>query len=158
MITQVVGRAGRASKKGIAIVQTFKPESEIMELCCRGDYAEFYEREIELRRAYIWPPFCDIVLLTLTADNESDLSRCSASLSEDFKRLAQKLPSGTPVVAYGPFEAPVYKLNEKYRMRMVIKTKLSTSTRALFSELLSQFCRGGGGCVSLSVDFNPTSL
>ena len=158
MITQVVGRAGRASKKGLAIVQTFKPESEIMELCCRGDYAEFYEREIELRRAYIWPPFCDIVLLTLTADNESDLSRCAATLSEDFKVLAGGLSSDTPIVAYGPFEAPVYKLNEKYRMRMVIKTKLTKSTRALFSELLSRFCRGGGGCVTLSVDFNPTSL
>ena len=158
MITQVVGRAGRASKKGLAIVQTFKPESEIMELCCKGDYSEFYEKEIELRRAYIWPPFCDIVLLTLTADNESDLARCTATLSENFKTLAEPLSESTPIVAYGPFEAPVYKLNEKYRMRMVIKTKLTSRTRALFSELLSQFCQGGVGAVTLSVDFNPTSL
>ena len=158
LITQVVGRAGRASKKGLAIVQTFKPESEIMELCCRGDFEEFYEREIELRRAYIWPPFCDIVLLTLTADNESDLARCTATLSESFRELAEKLPKSTPVVAFGPFEAPVYKLNEKYRMRMVIKTKLSVGTRALFSELLSRFGQGGNSVVTLSVDFNPTSI
>ena len=158
LITQVVGRAGRASKPGVALIQTFKPESEIMELCCRGDYEEFYSRDIELRRSYIWPPFCDIVLLTLTASNESDLARCTATLSEKFREEAKKLSSDVPIIAYGPFEAPIYKLNEKYRMRMVIKTKLGKHTRALFSSLLCEFSRGGGGEVVLSVDFNPTSI
>ena len=158
LITQVVGRAGRASKPGVALIQTFKPESEIMELCCRGDYEEFYSKEIELRRSYIWPPFCDIVLLTLTASNESDLARCTATLSEKFREEAQKLSSDVPIIAYGPFEAPIYKLNEKYRMRMVVKTKLGKHTRALFSSLLCEFSRGGGGEVVLSVDFNPTSI
>ncbi len=158
LITQVAGRAGRASKPGVALIQTFKPESEIIELCCRGDYEEFYEKEIELRRTYIWPPFCDIVLLTVTADNESDLSRCTETLAKRFKEQAQTLPAEIPVIAYGPFEAPVYKLNEKYRMRMVIKTKLNRTTRGLFSCLLSEFSQGGGGDVVLSVDFNPTSV
>ena len=158
LITQVVGRAGRASKPGIALIQTFKPESDIIELCCRGDYEEFYEKEIELRRAYIWPPFCDIVLMTLTADSESDLARCSATLAEKFHSAAEQLSKSTPVIAYGPFEAPVYKLNEKYRMRMVIKTKLNRQSRALFSSLAEDFSRGGGGEVVLSVDFNPTSV
>ncbi len=158
LITQVIGRAGRASKPGVAVIQTFKPESEIIELCCRGDYEEFFEKEIELRRAYIWPPFCDIVLMTLTADNESDLVRLTKTLSDKFQNYAQKLSDDIPVIAYGPFEAPVYKLNEKYRMRMVIKTKLNKATRLLFSSLLSEFSRGGGEGVSLSVDFNPTSI
>lgn len=158
LITQVVGRAGRASKPGVALIQTFKPESEIIELCCRGDYEEFYEKEIELRRAYIWPPFCDIVLLTLTAAVESDLTRCSATLAQKFRSAAELLSKDTPVIAYGPFEAPVYKLNEKYRMRMVVKTKLNRRSRELFSSLLEEFSRGGGGEVVLSVDFNPTSV
>ncbi len=157
LITQVVGRAGRADKKGVSVIQTFKPESEVIELCRRGDYEQFYEKEIEIRRSFIWPPFCDIVLMTLTADTEADAVRCAQTLSDSFKAHACKLPPETPVVAYGPFEAPVYKLNEKYRMRMVIKTKLNKQTRALFSELLSEFGRGGG-VVSLSVDFNPNSV
>ena len=158
LITQVAGRAGRAQKPGVAIIQTFKPESEIIELCCRGDYEEFYEKEIELRRTYIWPPFCDIVLMTLTADNEADLARCTETLAQKFKAQAESLPPDIPVIAYGPFEAPVYKLNEKYRMRMVIKTKLNRATRAMFSDLLGDFSRGGGEGVVLSVDFNPTSV
>ena len=158
LITQVVGRAGRAAKAGMAVIQTFKPESEVIELCCRGDYEEFYEKEIEIRRAYIWPPFCDIVLLTLTADNESDVIRCAEILCESFKKKAQALLEDTPVIAYGPFEAPVFKLNEKYRMRMVIKTKLNKRSRELFSSLLQEFCKGGAASVSLSVDFNPSSV
>ncbi len=157
LITQVVGRAGRASKKGISVIQTFKPDSEVIELCRRGDYEEFYSKEIEIRRSFIWPPFCDIVLLTLTADTEADVVRCAKTLSDSFKAEAEKLSSDIPVIAYGPFEAPVYKLNEKYRMRMVIKTKLNKSTRALFSNLLSEFGRGGAS-ISLSVDFNPNSV
>ncbi len=157
LITQVVGRAGRASKKGISVIQTFKPDSEVIALCCKGDYEQFYSKEIEIRRSFIWPPFCDIVLLTLTADTEADAARCSATLEESFRARAQRLPESIPIVAYGPFEAPVYKLNEKYRMRMVIKTRLNKSTRALFSELLTEFGDGGGN-VSLSIDFNPNSV
>ena len=156
LITQVVGRAGRASKKGMSLIQTFKPDSEIIELCRQGDYEAFYEKEIEIRRSFIWPPFCDIVLLTLTADTEADAQRLSVTLSESFKSLADKLSRDIPMIAYGPFEAPVYKLNEKYRMRMVIKTKLQRSTRAMFSQLLAEFTGGSG--VSLSIDFNPNSV
>ena len=157
LITQVVGRAGRASKPGVALIQTFKPESEVIELCCRGDYEEFYAKEIDIRRAYIWPPFCDIVLLTVTADSEPDVMKCADTLSKSFKSHAQKL-ADIPIVAYGPFEAPLYKLNEKYRMRMVIKTKLNKRTRELFSKLLYEFGRGGVANITLSVDFNPTSV
>ena len=157
LITQVVGRAGRASKPGVALIQTFKPDSEVIELCCRGDYEEFYSKEIEIRRAYIWPPFCDIVLLTVTADSEPDVMKCAETLSQSFKAYAQKL-ADIPIVAYGPFEAPLYKLNEKYRMRMVIKTKLNKRTRELFSKLLYEFGRGGVANITLSVDFNPTSV
>ncbi len=155
LITQVVGRAGRAMKKGISVIQTYKPDSEIIELCRKGNYEEFYSKEIEIRRSYIWPPFCDIVLLTLTQDTEADAQRCAKTLSDSFKKRAKELSEDIPIVAYGPFEAPVYKLNEKYRMRMVIKTKLNKSTRALFSDLLTEFSRGG---VSLSIDLNPNSL
>ena len=158
LITQVVGRAGRASKPGVSVIQTFKPDSEILSLCTRGDYEEFYEKEIEIRRSYIWPPFCDMVLLTLTAENESDVVRCAQTLSQSFNKRAEDICKDTPVIAYGPFEAPIYKLNEKYRMRMVIKTKLNKKSRALFSELLCEFGKAGGAEVSLSVDFNPSSV
>ena len=62
------------------------------------------------------------------------------------------------LIAFGPFEAPIYRADGHYRMRMVIKCALSKRTRALFAELLSAFQRQGNGTPLLSVDFNPSNL
>ena len=61
-----------------------------------------------------------------------------------------------PFVVFGPFEAQVYKVNEKYRMRMVVKCKLNSRSRSLFHELLCEFasCRG----ITLAVDMNPLTV
>ena len=63
-----------------------------------------------------------------------------------------------PLICYGPFEAPVYKLDGKYRMRIVIKTKLSKRSREMFSEIYKAFGKRMKNEPMLSVDFNPSSL
>ena len=65
MLTQVIGRAGRGKKKGVAVIQTNNPNSECINLACRQDYEAFFKDEIRLRKALVFPPFCDIALLTL---------------------------------------------------------------------------------------------
>jgi len=159
LITQVVGRAGRAQLGGTAIVQTFKPDNESLLLACRGDYEEFYESEIKLRESYLWPPFCDIVTLTLTAKDEDALTRASEKLSRSFGDYINGEYKDVKVIAFGPFEAPIYKISDKYRLRMVVKCRLSSRARALFSRLLCDFGEGGGKLgVSLSADFNPSGI
>lgn len=157
LITQVVGRAGRAKLPGIAVVQTMRTENEALQLACRGDYNEFYEKEIILRRTFTWPPFCDVVLLTITSADEGDVRRAAEQLLKIFKEEAEKTCAGLPMIAYGPFEAPIYRLNDKYRMRMVVKCKMCERMRSLFSILL---CRFGAGAreVLLSLDINPSAL
>ena len=71
MLTQVIGRAGRGKREGRAIIQTTNPDSEIIRLACEQDYETFYEREIRLRRLLVFPPFCDIALLTVSGASES---------------------------------------------------------------------------------------
>ena len=159
LITQVVGRAGRAQLGGTAIVQTFKPDNESLLLACRGDYEEFYEAEIKLRESYLWPPFCDIVTLTLTAKDEDALTRASEKLSRSFGDYINGEYKDVKVIAFGPFEAPIYKISDKYRLRMVVKCRLSSRARELFSQLLCDFGEGGGKLgVSLSADFNPSGI
>ena len=65
---------------------------------------------------------------------------------------------GIPVICYGPFEAPVYKLDGKYRMRMIIKTKLTKQSREMFAEIYKSFGKRKKNEPMLSVDFNPSSL
>ncbi len=156
LLTQVIGRAGRAVDGGVAVIQTFAPKNEVIRLACLQDYDKFYEGEIALRRELSYPPFCDMVQLTLTADDEHELLKKSKELHE---RIVEKLSgeySRLPFLVFGPFEAQVYKLNEKYRMRMVVKCRLTKESRRLFHELLCEFSKERG--VSLAIDLNPLSV
>ena len=156
LLTQVIGRAGRATDRGIAVIQTFSPKNETLRLACRQDYDAFYEGEIALRRELAYPPFCDMVQLTLTADDEASLAHHADLLHDRIIEKIDKEYNHLPIQVFGPFEAQVYKLNEKYRMRMVVKCRLTKETRALFSSILTEFAKAGQ--VSLTVDLNPLSV
>lgn len=157
MLTQVIGRAGRHEKKGLALIQSNNPDHEVIRLAARQDYEGFYEREIRLRRLLTFPPFCDIALLTLSGKEEGRLQKCALLLADEIKEL-QKEFSEVEYVAFGPFEAPVYRVDNKYRMRMVLKCRLNRMTHEFFGNLLCRFTEKAGRLASLSIDFNPSSL
>lgn len=158
MLTQVIGRAGRGKKAGEAVIQTNNPDHECIRLACEQDYESFYENEIRLRKALVFPPFCDIVLMTLTSADEKELLRASGILSSMLDAAVKDSFSDVPIIKYGPFEAPVYRVEGKYRMRIIAKCRLNKRSRALFSSLMSEFSRSNAKGLSLSVDFNPSSL
>ena len=68
--SQVVGRAGRGSKQGRAIIQTFTPENEVIRAAAAQDYDAFYESEIRMRRLRRYPPFADLFSFTVTGADE----------------------------------------------------------------------------------------
>ena len=158
MLTQVIGRAGRGKKKGMAVIQTNNPDSEVIRLACAQDFDSFYEREIRLRKLLVFPPFCDIALLTLTGSDENILLRGSTMLSQSVKELAEGDYKDVELITFGPFEAPVYRVDNRYRMRMVIKCRLQKRTLSMFAELLCAFSRKVGRKLNLSIDFNPSNL
>jgi primosomal protein N' (replication factor Y) len=156
LLTQVIGRAGRAKTGGIAVIQTYSPTNEIIRLACLQDYDSFYEGEIAMRKSLTYPPFCDMVTLTLTGSDEPSLLKESNGLSQFAAKKMSEEYSDVPMIAFGPFEAQVYKLNEKYRMRMVIKCKLNARSRAFFHELLVEYAKHKG--VTLAIDLNPLTV
>lgn len=158
MLTQVIGRAGRSEKEGLAIIQTDNPDNEIIRLAQQQDYDTFFEREIRLRKLLTFPPFCDIVLLTVTGSVEDDLLRAAGLLSRQLIELVEGDFKDVKVVTFGPFEAPVYRVENKYRMRIVVKCALNKRAYLLFDRLLCLFSEKGGKQNTLGVDFNPSNL
>ena len=158
MLTQVIGRAGRAAKEGVAVIQTNNPDNECIKLACAQDYKAFYESEIKLRKLLVFPPFCDIALLTLICADEKELVTASGILSKKLSELLGSQYTDVPVMVFGPFEAPVYKVENKYRMRMVLKCRANKRCRDMLSDVLSFFGSAGMDGLSLSVDINPTNL
>lgn len=158
MLTQVIGRAGRSGKDGTAIIQTNNPDSDTIKLACSQDYEAFYMSEIRLRKLLTFPPYCDIVLMTVMSSDEKQAILWAKRLREEIDRHIKSDFSDIKTVIYGPFEAPAYKVEEKYRMRIVIKCILNRRSRELFSVLLSDFGKNNKSKTALSVNFNPTGL
>lgn len=158
LLTQVVGRAGRGSTPGRAIIQTYSPDHPVLALAASQDYQAFYEREIALRKNLTFPPYCDLALLTLACPDEGMLQNTVVTLADRLKTLLSTDYKDVPMVVFGPFEAPVYKVNETYRMRMILKCRNNLRTRAFLSQILTEFSGKNTKKVILTVDLNPASV
>ena len=156
LLTQVIGRAGRAGARGLAVIQTYSPKNEIIRLACEQDYDKFYEGEIAIRRELSYPPFCDMVSLTVVSDSETDALSGAKRVSDSLIEKIRNECSDLPFTVFGPFEAQVYKLNDKYRMKMIVKCRLNSRVRKIFGSLLTEFSTAKG--LTLSVDFNPANI
>ena len=157
LITQVIGRAGRSEGGGIAVIQTYNPDNETIRLSSLQDYQAFYKNEIAVRKALVFPPFCDIAVFSLGADEESELRTFSSEFASALSEKQKTAYTDVKMLVYGPFEAPVFKIKNKFRMRIVIKFKNNKRARALFEELLREYSKKSAGKISLSVDINPSS-
>lgn len=154
LMTQVVGRAGRSKKKGRALIQTMNPYNEIIGLCTTQDYNSFFEGEIALRRALVFPPFCSVGAFYLTSDSEYALNSASDSLEKFMTKSLGEDFCDVKIIAYGPFEAIPYKLKNTYRKKLVVKFKNNARTRQLFREVLSELNKKEG--VRCYFDVSPT--
>ena len=158
MLTQVIGRAGRADAPGVAVVQTFNPSSDIITLASNQDYGEFYRREIRLRQALVFPPFCDIAVVTLASRDEALLSGATVRLREWVRDAVAGPYADLKLIVFGPFEAPVYKIQGVCRNRLVIKCRLNRRSREMLAHILTDFGKNAGKRLSISVDLNPNTL
>ncbi len=158
LLTQVIGRSGRAEKPGVAVIQTNNPDHEVIGLACRQDYEAFYEREIRLRRSLVFPPFCDIVLLTLSHREEARVMPAALKLKEVIETLSKTEFSGVGMILYGPFQEPVYRAEGRYRVRLVVKCALNKQTRALFARVAELYTAEDARGPLLSLDPNPSNL
>ena len=139
MLTQVVGRSGRGIDKGRAIIQTYTPENPIIELSARQSYDEFYSDEIEIRRAMMYPPFADLLLVGFLGENKAKTIACSNAFVARLRQLCEKDYKDLPIRALGPSPALVSKVNNKYRYKIIIKSRNCARLRELISGLLREF-------------------
>ncbi len=156
LLTQVIGRAGRGSKPGRAVLQTYSPENETILLSSRQDYEGFYSGAVRLRQQLIFPPFCDFVMLTVSGEDEPLVLDASLRLERRLRELLTVDFRELSVYIFGPMEAPVYRVNRVYRMRIIVKCAAGKRMRELMALLLSDFAHEKA--VTVGEDVNPSSL
>lgn len=155
LLTQVFGRAGRGQDKGVAIIQTTDPESNLIRLAASQDYDTFYSQEIAVRKMMTYPPYCDIAQVSVQASNRDDAEK---TVSQVFKMLTEGLKSeysDVKVKILGPSPAAMPKVNNKYRYRLLIKAKNNKRFRELLRKATSVKCERD---TTVSVDINPETI
>ena len=159
MLTQVVGRSGRGADSGRAVIQTHTPENPIIELAASQDYEAFYRDEIELRRMLTYPPFSDLLLVGFLSESKADAVSCSNEFLRRLSELCTEEFSDVPIRALGPSPALVSKVNNKYRYKIIIKSRNSKRLRELVSRLLKEFGKDKRfRSVTVYVDVKPMNF
>ncbi|MBR5272962.1 MAG: primosomal protein N' [Clostridia bacterium] len=159
LLTQVVGRSGRGEFKGRALVQTYTPESPIIRLASAQDYESFYETEIATRKLLVYPPFCDMCVLSFTAKDEGRAVTTAYSFLERIKSINEKRENQLNMIVLGPVSARVAKISNKYRYRIIIKCRNSVDFRNMISGILCEFDKSKQySDVSIYADINPDSI
>ncbi len=157
VITQVVGRAGRGSARGRAVIQTMTPENAVITLAARQDYDGFYQMEIGLRQLRACPPFRDLVVVTFSGCLEDRVvagaRRFRQALSE---ALAAAGYTRRDAALLGPAPASVAKVNNRYRYRLTLCCANSRPLRQLVAGQLRQFAKDSRSRgVTAFADVNP---
>ena len=159
MITQVVGRSGRGEEKGRAVIQTFTPEIPIISLGASQDYDAFYEDEIKIRKAMLYPPFAQLCLIGFVSENNVKVASAS---SQFVSLLVEKLNSQyseLPIRILGPSPASVPKINNKYRYKIILKCRNDSKFRKMLSEILTEFSKlKDYSDVTVYADMHPVEL
>ncbi len=142
LLTQVVGRAGRGSKAGRAVIQTYTPENDVIQAAASQDYQRFYEGEIQLRRLRRDPPFDDQFLITVTGGEEDAVRRAIELLRQGLASAIQKPPYGDRgLELIGPAPAPVVRVNGSYRYRLTLLGENNAQMRGLLAGFMRAFAK-----------------
>ncbi len=139
LLTQVVGRSGRGGEKGRAVIQTYTPENPIISLAASQDYDAFYRAEIALRRSLLYPPYVSMCLVGFVAREGNMASRASRGFAEELTALLSDRYPDMPIRILGPSPAGVFKVNNKYRYKLVLKCRNDSRFRTMLLSLLERF-------------------
>ena len=138
LITQVVGRSGRAKDPGFAIIQTTDPDNPVLNLAAAQDYDAFFEQEIAYRKLGLYPPFCGLCVIGFAGAKEIEVARAAARFAALLGQQAAKQPD-LPLRVLGPTPGSIEKINDTYRYKLTIKCRNDRRFRDLVRSALERY-------------------
>ncbi len=116
LLSQVAGRAGRANLPGEALLQTYRPEADVLRALKTGDRDAFLAAEAAGRQEMGFPPYGRLAAIKLSSEDEQALKETAAAHREG-------LIAADGVSVFGPAPAPIYRLRGRARMRFLVKAR-----------------------------------
>ncbi|SEK51776.1 replication restart DNA helicase PriA [Roseivivax marinus] len=151
LMRQVAGRAGRAEKRGTALMQTYQPEHPVIRAILSGDEEGFWRAEAEERRAAGVPPYgrmAGIILSHPDVQEVFDLGNALARNDAALRRVGAQV--------FGPAPAPVARVRGRHRVRLLVKAPKGVGLQRALAEWAGQFRLGGD--MRMAIDIDPQSF
>ncbi len=159
LLTQVIGRAGRRDGEGLAVIQTYSPDNEIIQKAAMQDYEGFYRDEIAARKAMAYPPYTDLVLFGFAGLLEAEVRRGAEILMTILKKLIYEEYAELKVIVLNPAPATVARVAGKYRYKLLMKTRNTERLRKMVGQALISYYRNPiSKRVSVYADVNPSAI
>jgi primosomal protein N' (replication factor Y) (superfamily II helicase) len=151
LMRQVAGRAGRADKKGVALLQTHQPDHPVIQAIISGDDEGFWQAEAAQRQAAGVPPFGRMAGIVLSGP---DVAAVFDLAGEMARRVGPLEAVGARV--YGPAPAPIARIRGRHRVRLLVKAAKGVPLQAALAAWAGQFKLRGN--MRLTIDIDPQSF
>lgn len=161
LILQMSGRAGRHKKEnepnGVVILQTFNPESEIVQMASQSDYEIFCEYDLKNRQIFSYPPFGKMISFRIQSRDLDKSQKTARMLSERCFNLKEKSESFDDIQVLGPTESPIAKIRNEFRFQVILKANNATVLHR-FTKIVLQNEKWIPTAVKLYADVDPMNL
>lgn len=155
LCTQASGRAGRASKEGSVVMQTYSPKNKTLVYSSMHDYKKFYAYDIDYRKKMNYPPFSEILGIFIANESEAKSNEDINFVYNKIKELLKE-KQREDVKLYQPMEAFIHKLKNKYIMHILLRynvdDEIKKDIRKIFSEVNREISS------TIFAEINPVTL
>ncbi|MDJ1015322.1 MAG: primosomal protein N' [Paracoccaceae bacterium] len=151
LMRQVSGRAGRANRPGVALLQTYQPEHPVIRAILSGEEEAFWRAEADERKRVGVPPYgrlAGIVLSSPDVQEVFDLGKALAERSQPLKRIGAEV--------FGPAPAPIARIRGRHRVRLLVKAEKTAPLQGALAEWVGQVKLPSN--LRLSIDIDPQSF
>lgn len=135
-------------------MQSYNPENFSIQCARKQNYEMFYETEIALREQLKYPPFCDIILISFSSVNENEIKEISGRVYD----YLQTNLSEEEYKIFKPMPAPIDKIQNKHRWRIIIKGNMTEKANNVLNNCLKQIYNEDLKSTRVMIDINPNNM
>jgi primosomal protein N' (replication factor Y) len=150
LLSQVSGRPGRHTMNGEVIIQTYNPEYTSLVFAKENDYAGFADQELKNREELNYPPYGRLASIRIQGLDQKKVKQAVSLIEKNSYLLQKKFPN---LAVLGPAPSPIFKLKNKYRYQLLLKSKTAKSIKDFCNYLFKNTDLPSG--VQINIDVDP---
>ena len=156
LLMQTAGRAGRGEFGGRVIFQSYNPDLYAIKNAKSQDYLSFYKNEIMRRELFCYPPFCQIIKIVVSSNEEGRAAVCAHEIAKRLSERIEKLKLTEYIEVNGSMKCIMHKINSEYRFQIIIKNKMSKRGQYLISSFMKN--TSAADDIKVIIDIDPVDI